>query len=186
MLQPNKYADHIALHQKCLDILSMREDMVKRLNTAEDNLARWDSNKDSLYRLMVDRETIVHDVEIRTKAVNRITEYYDKHARKVCAMLTVITKIQARSPRRFDGFLDGLDLIDDAWMAKHRVLTVPVFGDTEAGIAHAESYGTAELNSHKLPCDFCVAPQGSDFSIIPINLTPDEHIKANPRPPGYC
>lgn len=164
MLQQNKYADHIALHQKCLDILSARETFVRRLNLKENDLARWSGKKDTLFHLMVDRSSIVHDIEILTMAVNRITAYYEKHAGKVCAML---------APMDYNTFVSKFYTIkhNEVWTAP----APPVFGQIEAGIAHSEDYGYAELNSHKIPplCDFCVKPEGNDFSVIPLMFNPD-------------
>lgn len=203
MLQQNKYSDHIALHQRCLDILAARETFVQRLNSKENDLARWDNKPDTMFRFMVDRKDIVHNIEVLTMCVNRLTAYYEKHAGKVCAMLSPkIDMIEnAWLPKGTDpktGYKNATDFLHERYLErlrKYELLTpteksnpITVFGQVEAGIAHSESYGNAELNSHKLPlpCDFCVKPEGNDFSIAPLNMTPNEHITANTRAAGYC
>lgn len=203
MLQQNKYADHIALHQRCLNILAARETFVNRLNSKENDLARWDNKPDTMFRLMVDRKDIVHNIEALTMCVNRLTAYYEKHAGKVCAMLAPKIDMIENSwlPKGIDpktGYKNATDFRHEQhwehlkgyefFIPAEKNNSIPVFGQVEAGIAHSESYGKAELNSHKLPipCDFCVKPEGNDFSIAPLNMTPDEHIAAYPRPSGYC
>lgn len=188
MIQQNKYADHIALHQKCLDILTVREGLVNRLNSAQDNLAMWDRRPDTMFHLMVDRSSIVHNIEIRTMAIKRITAYYEKHAGKVCAMLAPkiemidnawLPKGAVTDPKNPDRSV--VDLLRNRYrerLINYELLSfdekrnpVIVFGHVEAGIAHSEEYGNAELNSHKIPCDFCVKHTGNDFSVIPLTPT---------------
>lgn len=174
MQDPNKYADHISLHEKCLGILQMREKFVERLNSAEDLLTRFDkaTTWDPI-RLMNYRWKLEHRVMILRHTVERVTGYYESMYFK---MFQLFIKVMPTHKGLLDTIVHGRGNVVGYNTSKWKEMldsfpitcsSTPVFGRVEKA-----------LN------DFNVTRQGNDFTVEPINVPYEEHYASGPST-GY-
>jgi hypothetical protein len=172
MQNPQQYADHIAMHEKCLGILRMREAFVQRLNSAEDFLSRFDAagNWDPI-RLMNYRWQLEHRVELLKYTVERITGYYERLSAKMCTLL--------HKPA-FKGFLDtiyyGKGHIAEYNSVKWKEVLDSFPINTEMSATSIPVFGRIEKGLN----DFNVIHQGNDFTVEPVNVPYEEHYASGP------
>lgn len=90
MTNTYKYTQTIALHEKLIAISEVTIRTIKRLDSAQEDLHKWDLFLDSNIRLMQKRSTLVHAVDIWTRALPWLNRYYSRIAREVCKCLPVV------------------------------------------------------------------------------------------------
>ena len=109
MIAKHKYQEQIALHEKCLAILNMKIEAMRRLEHAEDALYDYIHAKDRYapIRLFNTNERLEAKIANYKAIIPRINSYYAKYATKVCMTM------------------NGVEEYDQ------RVQRIPVFGEVE-------------------------------------------------------
>ncbi len=140
MISTHKYAGQVALHEKCLAILNMKIEAIKRLDNAEGYLHDFLHSKDrySIIRLTNRQSDLEDNIEWYKRVVSRVSAYYRAQKMKIVALMSET---------------DEYDIKVRGWSVPYflpraekeiYIRSMPIGANCQSG----DEYGIAELTSH--------------------------------------